>query len=546
MYRAGVGCAIASMLLLLGMTQSDAHAISRGKAQAVALKSLQPPKGKGNVVVFGLKAPLKRGQTVSEGGPPKGLTDRLSVKRLEGLASRQWVFWMDLHYGAKFAHESKLVLIDHRSGRVTLKRELTWWPLIDSRKPAFVAKRGKGDKPYRVYEKLDAPAFASTRLPRPAFARMSAVGQIPRDAFKDDCLIPMVDRKEFAKDYKAVVEFWEARGVRVKPVPPATEGDTPDGNDLLVWVKKIKDTCKDIIIYLGGHGSDGSVVVGEKTERSAVKPKAKAQSAAVRRWWQSKEDAMVRVATIKAILTQNPDITFKLMVDSCFAGHFRDKTRTHTNLLIVTTSSKADEKTWGGLFGVSPWTAKMLENMEAAEARVATDTSSAPKAARLIEEAANATTTIGPFFAQSTPQSNSHLPAPAFGGAQQPGSGGQQQPADYSVSATGAYEHPDPPASSSPFSAVCAPTTTSPAQPGGAATATLYRQSAGQWVSVAEKTLTLDGEGKGNPKFGIDDAGQTWKIVVTVTRNGVTRSGETAPFTTPFQPAQTADCHPPG
>src|SRR5215208_4647350 len=127
------------VLLCLGMSAclltafagvaEQAHAISRAQANRVALKVLAPKKAKSDsVVVFGLPRALGPKTTVVEA---VGNSSRpTTVVRNGRIGRRAWLFWEDLAYGAKFAHPSRLVLVDARSGKVIRNRKLRWWPLI--------------------------------------------------------------------------------------------------------------------------------------------------------------------------------------------------------------------------------------------------------------------------------------------------------------------------------------------------------------------------------------------------------------------------------
>jgi hypothetical protein len=86
--------------------------------------------------------------------------------------------------------------------------------------------------------------------------------------------------------------------------------------------------CKDILLYLDGHGSEtGAVSVA------------------------AGDSAWVFVETLQTILREHPEITFKVKIDSCFAGRFLQSTvlKSMNNLLVLEASSSATEASYSTL-----------------------------------------------------------------------------------------------------------------------------------------------------------------------------------------------------
>jgi hypothetical protein len=433
MYRLGPdlarACGLCLLLVIGGLVFAPrAHALSRAQATRIALQTLKPAREKAAfVVVFGLSRPLGARQRVLEAGLPRAVRNssarrgRPYVQRPARLGRPTWLFWEDLEYGAKFAHRSRLLLVDDRTGRIRADKILRWWPLVDGRAPAFIRRRGAGDTPYRIYTRLTGRfPFNSSRTPPPGSppaARAARAGlqvtasQLPATAYKDDCLVHLVDVRQYQEDLDRVVTGFGARGIRVFAVPRSTPQSDPGGAELRRFVKQLSRICKDIIIYINGHGSEGIVTVGEKV----VQKKDGSTE---------KRDADVRWADLKNILQDNPSTTFKFIVDSCFAGVIREKLELSGALKlpgahILATSSGVSQPSYGNVILGSTFTNGLVAALPAADAQVAAEAAAGlppgvTAGARLIEIAMRATvnTDWAQYLGLTKPKQVSNLPPP--------------------------------------------------------------------------------------------------------------------------------------
>ena len=191
MRRAGIG-----VVLLIGLLTAApaADAISRSDADRAALRALEPEDRKGNVAVYRLPRPLRPGTIVAEGLDRPATRPRdVPGFRLE--RGRAWMYWMDLDNGAMFGHPSVLLMIDDFTGRVALRRNFDWFPLVNAKLPAFLRSgRAFDSRRYRIFTsrpRRDAPRQA----PRP-FAQLAQDDQLqlPENAFAGDCIIAVGDR----------------------------------------------------------------------------------------------------------------------------------------------------------------------------------------------------------------------------------------------------------------------------------------------------------------------------------------------------------------
>jgi len=333
-----------------------ADAITRERAERIALHALKPPKkGLGKrftVSIFGLPRPLGRRAFVLEGGPRgplKRSSPPLAVRGVKRLGRRQWLFWRDSMYGARFSHPSVLLLVDDRSGRVTMRKRLRWWPLVNGRKPAFLrSERGYLSRRFRIYSDLDfAPRRGTaSRAAPPAPPRPARASKAPPGAFAKDCLLSLHNREEesFERDVKAIEGVAEEAGIRTFRVE-GRSGGIPAGADLRrATAKVVAEGCKDVVLYITAHGGEeGSVLLGEKF-------------AGLRKGANGKPRAFFRPAFVtgaeitRAIADQVLEATFKVKVDTCYSG-LQLSLANLPNVLIVETASAADEPAWSYLSG---------------------------------------------------------------------------------------------------------------------------------------------------------------------------------------------------
>lgn len=328
--------ACAAVLVALAVA-APAQALSRKEAEAVALRVLKPEREK-RVILFGLPAPLEATQSVAIASPKRGL-GYAKADGLKAVGVEAWVFWEDLMPGAKFQHPSKLLLVSDHDGRYVL-RKLTWYPLIDGFLPPWL-------KSQQAYRNPAYHVFTNVKLTKrkPSAAVAGKPSRLPPNAFADDCLIVagLFADPMFRPDFVGMEAFARSvglrtfyAGARARPYSsrPLADRSGANGEDLernIDWLADRED-CKDIFIFLDGHGSregGGSVTTGE--------------------------DKWIFPADIAIVLEAHPNITFKVKIDSCFSGKFLDAAhglKDKANLLVLEVSSSATEASYSSLDGM--------------------------------------------------------------------------------------------------------------------------------------------------------------------------------------------------
>jgi hypothetical protein len=99
----------------------------------------------------------------------------------------------------------------------------------------------------------------------------------------------------------------------------------------------VAEGCKDVFLYIGGHGAKAAPGV----------PPEVLTTAGGRRF--------ITARNVRELLEENPGVTFKIKIESCFSGRFRDEllngdgSPRSSNLLVLETSSGATEPSYGAL-----------------------------------------------------------------------------------------------------------------------------------------------------------------------------------------------------
>jgi hypothetical protein len=337
-----------------GVGAPSALAITHATATRIALRALHPQHDPGPVVVFSLPHPVRRGGFVYEAGP-------VPVPGVSPLASAAYVYWEDLAHGAFFAHASRLVLIDARSGRIVRREDMNWFLIINNRlAPFLITAQGYEGRTYVVYDAT--AALGHSRLHAHA-ARYAGDGHPPKRTalLAHDCLIPIGDFTDplFRGGGKGMLTF--AARIGLKTVEP----DVPTAKSLGAAVDKATAAgCNDVFIYLAGHGippDAASFAPGSpKQWHNLANPvTVNAQNpggpAAVmtspgfvlRGGKVVDESSYVTPSDLIAIAKAHENAEFKIKIDSCFADRFAPVFDDTDNVRVLETSSSSDEVSAG-------------------------------------------------------------------------------------------------------------------------------------------------------------------------------------------------------
>lgn len=520
--------AIALLVAVALAVAPAALALDRVQATKLALAALRPEGQPGRVVVFAGKRPLAAIDSVFDAATATAKAkDTVAAK---SLGKKAWLFWEDLQYGARFQHRSVVLLLDDASGAVLLRQKLHWFPLVSGHVPEFV-RPAYYSAEYRVYA-----SDAVTRAAPAGATRTPALRLVPpAAAVRDDCIIFIGLRRDpqFKQDFDGITAAARANGIRVF----RAESDNPnlkdpDGSDLRDDVKtltKPPHNCKDVMVYIDGHGYERgatAVNVGVRL-RDSGKTNRKGEKLYYR------DTALVRATDIEELLRENRGTTFKLVIDSCFSARFildvpADE---HPNLLVMAVSSRANEVSYSYIaandgvrsrtnnpgnarrdgYGRGEFTNGFLAGLSSFFGSAAELARAQAAGGDLLARAIDRAVTLGrgQDFAQTAGLTESRTqgnldkaPPPATA---------------FSVSLEGWYQH------FTGKSAICVKVSTKPPRKGGD-----YSVSVTGGSVIGSRTATggLDEGGERRVRFEIDQY-DTYTVTVSVTSGGKTETATT-------------------
>jgi hypothetical protein len=351
-------------LAVLLLCAPSAAAITRSQANKAALKALKPQREKAPVVVFGLARPLPAKAVVFEAGlGPRtkgrsrrsGNVTRTTIK-VRPVGRRAWLFWEDLAPDGLFQKPSVLLLVDDRTGRVLRRQPLSWWPLVNARRPAFLKTLSAyQSSKYRVFDSTAPDAAAARgafrqlleRSPAASTAQSTVTGP-PK--LPNDCLVTIGDRVDplFKGDFqlaKMVGGLLKLRQFDAKSV-----ADLEKKIDQAV---KATPPCKDIVILISAHGWAG---LGSNIKyKGAEVPESKHAQVTIKSTFTTAAGTAVvsqehlDARKLRRIIRKyKASTTFKLIVNACFSGRWTS-VAAEPNVRVVATASRNDQFGWGNL-----------------------------------------------------------------------------------------------------------------------------------------------------------------------------------------------------
>jgi hypothetical protein len=398
--------AVLAILAVMLLAAAPASAMSAKKANKAALAILKPKKTKGPVVVFALSKPLKKGDVVTEVSAKTDKNGLAKPAKGTKLKKRGRLFWMDLEYGFMFGHKSVLLVLDDKTGRPLIKKSLRFWPRVNGRNVPFAWGKGHASTKAMIFKRLEpkqafdpaGPARVGAFRPLADAADTPA----PNPRYANDCLYA-IGGQSVPKSFENMIEYWNKLGVkRYGPSKPKPPKEHIDDAEIVGGINDLPDYCKDVIIYVSGHGAGDSILIEEKGTNGRP------------------DELWMNLTDVVAIISSHRSLTFKLIVDACASGTYVDEVRRllqregATNLLIDVSATTGGQSALA-YFGADgswhqPLTETLIQGMDASEDPVDKDQSGVPAAARLIELGmANRPKSRAETWFGKTPQTHSNL-----------------------------------------------------------------------------------------------------------------------------------------
>jgi hypothetical protein len=324
--------AVVTLVALLAAAGPADAAISRAQSIKIMKRAVRGDFVKVEQKVYGRRRPLPRGAVVTQGGIPSKRLSR-AKKTDEGLSAKvpaielkrpTWFYWHDQNPQAGFQKAGQIILVDAVNGRVR-KMAISWWPVIN-RKRVFPP----GIRAPRAVAATPPAAWSASVVP----------------GLRNDCIVTIGDRTDpyFVNGLARITRMASSIGARMRPARSVNEiGSTIDA------MAREDPPCTDVMIYVAGHGwgppgtdvttQDGQPVATSPNARITVKSTVGGGASPVVR------EENLDLADLRKIVKDRPTLTFKLIIESCFAGRWT-AIMTEPNVRITLTSAAANEVTF--------------------------------------------------------------------------------------------------------------------------------------------------------------------------------------------------------
>lgn len=193
-------------------------------------------------VLFGLGSPVRAGSAVFEAAPG-------TTAHVRPLRHATWLFWEDHGFQELFVHPSVLLLVDAKTGKVMRKSQLGWFPLINGRRPAFLASSAAYHDPHYWVASVHLPAVRAGASARAAAPPPVA---IKPGELSHDCLVMIGDRHEpiLTGSFAPMLQW--SRNVGVKSYPDQATNVASLRSTI---ARARADECDDVFLFIAGHGT---------------------------------------------------------------------------------------------------------------------------------------------------------------------------------------------------------------------------------------------------------------------------------------------------
>ncbi len=304
----------------------------RASATRLALKALGVGTRHGAEIVFTLPSPIAAGSDVRSAGPGdpagSGAAVRTAAPLVAHARGAAWFFYDDLSPFQNYEHPGRVVLVDVRSGAVTVSSTLSWAPTIDGALPAFLASPDAYDSGryhvfYRPYTggshmipgPLAPAAEVAAGRPRAALDPPQAARAADALAAEHSCTVRVSDT--LPGGYYGFGKYAQSRAglyYRLGQLGELNPGFrsaiySPDGGlspTAFVSRQIAADGCRDMLLYMigGGYAGQTAVNVGMEVDGGKVRHQD------------------LTLAALRGLISGHPHTTFELVIDAPHAAGF--------------------------------------------------------------------------------------------------------------------------------------------------------------------------------------------------------------------------------
>jgi len=264
-----------------------------------------------NVIMFGKTSPFAKDTTITE--LFRSADDEIK------LTEESYIFWVDYFPGARYTHNSEIVVISRKTGYIK-KYDWKFWPAING-VDYWKDRSEYWDESQWRYSYFVSPVKPINLSPDYSFSleginyRETSLGSGTGEAA---IVVRGDDEDGFLADENHMKDFYEDQDIPVTAIHP-----TDGASGVIDAINNLKESpdADDISIYITGHGGkedngDRFVAIGN-TKLSASR--------------------------LKQALTPPATKTFKVIIDACYSGGFISYLDDLLNVVCVHTAAASDQ-----------------------------------------------------------------------------------------------------------------------------------------------------------------------------------------------------------
>lgn len=256
-----------------------------------------------NVIVFGINQAVNPNTTITELFRATPIT----------ITEASFFFWIDPRPGARYSHDSKVVIVKKASGALT-QYEWNFWPIING------VSLWKNRTDYWDETGWLWNHFEETVKPQGSQIFMLSSGAYEVEALNtgEAAVVARGDEgNDFKKDEENMTGFYNSQSI---PVTSATPTSGATGFINAINTAASLPEVQDITVYFTGHG--GTTEGGEP--------------------YIVMGGQQVTASQLSAAIAAHPTKTFKIIIDACNSGGFVGPLSELGNVICIYTAASAD------------------------------------------------------------------------------------------------------------------------------------------------------------------------------------------------------------
>ncbi|HPF16357.1 MAG TPA: C13 family peptidase [Thermotogota bacterium] len=283
---------------------------------------------------------VSTGDQIKEDDPFMPKADQL-------VAGNGYFFVVDLDPLARFAHPLNFIIVSKNPGEISMDYDALWGPTVNGT-PTLIGEIYAADYEKNVWQNFTGNILSHARLKKESGSQLTTRNETEVEGSivvngNNPARYPDAGISTDADNMGSFYEgFTAAMSETQELAPPDNTED-----DLRNAIQGMEDAgVNDCSIYIVTHGNSDVLVMGSST---------------------------MTAAEFSDMISDFPDITFKVIIDACKSGSFMDDLSGLSNVAIVLTATDSDKSSYGDIDGPSDpnpsdtggeWTSGFLEDLE--------------------------------------------------------------------------------------------------------------------------------------------------------------------------------------